>query len=144
LGRKIIHITLLIISCALIFSCTHSTVIANNSSAPQKGVQGTSVPAIPNESLIQGIVSGYCIVSSHLLNISPEQVIYKITVFIESTENVKDLPNLLKAKEGQEVIFYTKERYSSDIFGKKIRAKARLKGDQRSKTYWISDIKIIN
>ncbi len=102
-----------------------------------------SAPVISNESVVSGTVSEYSIVSSHLIGIEPEQVIYRLTIKIESTENINNKPNLLVSKNGQTVQFHSKERLSSELFGKRIKAIATYIGDERGGLFWINNIEII-
>lgn len=104
-----------------------------------KGV-GISVPVIPNESIIEGFVSEYTILSSRLIGIQPEQVLYRVTVRIDSTEDLENRPNFIKGKEGRDVQFYTKEMVSPEVFGKRIKAKVEYRGDERSGMFWIREI----
>ncbi len=102
-----------------------------------------SVPVAPNEAILTGIVSGYCVKSSRLLNIAPEQTIYQITVSIKSTDDIKGKPNFMKSKVGEDIVFHTKEIYPADIFGKRIKARARYQGDEKGGIYWIGNIELI-
>jgi hypothetical protein len=52
------------------------------------------------------------------------------------------MPNLLKGKEGQDITFYTKERLSSDIFGKEIKAEVSYMGDEHGGRWWVRNYKI--
>lgn len=105
--------------------------------------ESISVPVIPNESIVNGVVSEYSIVSSRLIGIKPEQIIYRLTINIESSDGVNDKPNLLDNKNGQDMQFYSKEKLSPEIFGKKIKALVRYTGDEKGGIFWIKNIKII-
>jgi hypothetical protein len=143
--RISLFITLLTI--AWLFACSHTTVTADDkepaSLAPPRKSSRGSILVMPNESVVKGIVSGYCAVSSRLLDIKPEQVIYKITIKIESSENIKNLPDFINGKEGQDITFHTKEKQPVEILGKKIKARARFKGHDRGGTYWMNNIEFI-
>lgn len=103
----------------------------------------TAVTVIPNCNMITGVVLEYGIVSSRLLGIKPDQTFYKLTIHLESSEDIVGMPNLLKGKEGDDITFYTKERLSSDIFGKKVRAEVSYRGDERGGRWWIRRIEIL-
>ncbi len=105
--------------------------------------RGTSMPAIDNKSLIQGVVCEYSIVSSALIGIKPQQILYRLTVTIESSDNIGEGPDFLANAIGNNIQFLSKDTLSSDLFGKKIKAKARFKGDERGGVYWISDVELM-
>lgn len=102
-----------------------------------------AVPVIPNEAILRGTVMEYCLTSSTLSGISPEQVLYKLLISVEETEDVERYPNLLKGKEGQVLTFFTKETPSLEVFGKRIKARVKYMGDERGGRFWIKDIGII-
>lgn len=106
--------------------------------------KNASVPAIHNESTIEGIVSEYAIISSRLIGIKPEQILYRLTINIESSENISDKPNLLGNKKGQDIQFYSREKLSPELFGKVIRAKVEFTGDEKGGLFWIKNINILN
>ncbi len=108
-------------------------------------VKGRSIsaPVIPNESVVNGTVVEYSIVSSHLIGIKPEQIIYNLTINIESAKSVNDRPNFLNNKEGQNIQFYSREKLSPELFGKKIKAVATYTGDEKGGLYWIKYIETI-
>ena len=103
----------------------------------------TGGPVIPNGTLITGVILEYGILSSRLLGIQPDQTIYKVTICLESSEDIDGMPNLLRGKEREDITFYTKERLSPDIFGKKVRAEVSYRGDERGGRWWVRSIKII-
>jgi len=103
----------------------------------------TGGTVIPNGALITGVTLEYGIVSSRLLGIQPDQTIYKVTIHLESSEDIDGMPNLLRGKEREDITFYTKERLSPDIFGKKVRAEVSYRGDERGGRWWVRSIKII-
>ncbi|MCC6544101.1 MAG: hypothetical protein IT392_06290 [Nitrospirae bacterium] len=102
-----------------------------------------AVPAAPNESVIEGTVEEYSIVSSELLNIVPEQTLYRITILIESYENFETKADFLSDKKGKTVLFYSKEKISPDIFDKRVRVKVRFSGDELGGLFWIKEINLI-
>ncbi len=104
------------------------------------GQRPGSVPVIANESFIEGIVSEYAILSSHLAGIEPRQVLYRLTVTIESSRGMGGGPDFLKEKKGMDVPFYSKEKISHDMYGKKIKARVAYSGDERGGIYWIHNI----
>jgi hypothetical protein len=98
---------------------------------------------IPNDAWITGMILEYGIVSSRLLGIQPDQTLYKLTIHLESSEDIVGMPNLLRGKEGEDITFYTKEKLPSDIFGKKVRAEVSYRGDERGGRWWIRRIDIL-
>jgi hypothetical protein len=106
------------------------------------GRDGLSVPVVPNESIVTGIVKEYAILSSGLIGVRPEQVLYSLTVLVESSEAVGAGPDFLADKKGGSVRFYTKEELSPGLFGKRIKARARYAGDERGGRFWIKEIEI--
>ncbi len=98
---------------------------------PSKG--GTAV--IPNISLITGKVLKYGKENVSYINI--------ITVSIDSVIDYGNKPNFLRGKEGQEIIFYSKEDLSQEIVNKKISGEASFRGDEGGGKWWLSNIKII-
>ena len=131
----------------MLFACNSASVVADEKepASPPKGPTGRLlVPAAPNQSIVKGTVSAYCVVSARLLNIKPaDQTLYKITLLIESSENAKSFRNFIKDKEGEDIEFYTKEKQLLEIFGKRIKARASYTGDERGGSYWIRDIELI-
>lgn len=105
-------------------------------------ISADAVPVVPNEVVVRGHVLEYCLTSSRPLEIKPETVLYKITISVEKAEDVKG-PNFLKGKEGQTVIFYSREELSIALIGKKIKAKAEYRGDERGGIFWIKEIEIV-
>lgn len=101
------------------------------------------VPAAPNEFVIEGTVQEYSIVSSNLLNIMPEQTLYRLTILIESYIKVETEADFLSDKKGKTVQFYSKEKISPEIFGKWVWVKVRYAGDERGGLYWIKEISMI-
>jgi hypothetical protein len=98
---------------------------------------------IPNGALITGVILEYEIVSSRLLGMQPDQTLYKLTIHLESSEDIVGMPNLLRGKEGEDIAFYTKEKLSSGIFGKKVRAEVLYRGDERGGRWWGRSIRIL-
>ena len=98
------------------------------------------VPAIPYESLIEGMVSEYAIVSSRLVGIEPGQVLYRLTITIGSSTGMGGGPDFLSEKKGRDVQFYTKEKLSPELFGKQIKARVEYSGDERGGIYWMHNI----
>jgi len=107
------------------------------------GVHG-GAPIIPNQGVIIGRVIAYCVVSSKTLNIEPEQTMYTITVSVESTEDIQGAHSHVKNMEGRTIVFYTREKVSSEIYNKKIRANVTIRGDERSKSYWMNDYQFLD
>lgn len=106
-------------------------------------VLANSVPVIPNKAVLRGTVMEYCVTSSSLSGISPEQVLYKLVISVDEVTDVEGYPNFLKGKEGQSVTFYSKEKQTSELFGKKVKALVEYKGDERGGLFWIKHIEII-
>jgi hypothetical protein len=105
--------------------------------------KGISVPFIPNESVVNGTVSEYSIVSSQLVGIKPEQIIYRLTIIIDFTKSVNGKPNLLDNKIGQGVYFYSKEKLSPELFGEKVNVRVIYRGDEKGGLFWIQNIETI-
>jgi hypothetical protein len=55
-----------------------------------------------NETFITGNAVEYGVLSSRLLNIQPEQTIYKLTITVISSQEIAGIPSLLKVKEGEQ------------------------------------------
>ena len=104
----------------------------------------SAVPVIPNVALIKGIVLECEAMSSNQLGMQPEQTIYRLTVQIESSEDVGKMHNLLKEKQGKNIAFYTKKPLPSDIQKKRIKARVSFKGDERSGRWWLHEIEILD
>jgi hypothetical protein len=98
---------------------------------------------IPNGALITGVILEYGIVSSRLLGMQPDQTLYKLTIHLESSGDIGGMPNLLRGKEGEDITFYTKEKLSSDIFGKKVKAEVSYRGDEHGGRWWTKSIRIL-
>ena len=101
------------------------------------------VPAIPNAGVITGRVMEVGVLSSSLLNMKPEQAIYKITVFVESCEDVEGSQNFTKRELGKSLTAYTKENLSLEFFSKRVKAHIRYDGDERGGLYWIWGITLL-
>lgn len=108
------------------------------------GGKSVSVPVIQNECIVEGTVAEYAIVSSRLINIEPDQVLYRLVITVQSVKKIDNQPNFLSGKEGQEISFLTKEKLSPELFGKKIQAKARYSGDERGGRYWIRNVQTLD
>lgn len=104
----------------------------------------SAVPVIPNVALIKGIVLESKEISSTLLDIQPEQTMYKLTIQIESSEDVGEMPNFLKGEQGKDIDFYTKKPLPLDILRKRIRAKVSYRGDERGGRWWVDKIEILD
>ena len=106
-------------------------------------VLASAVPVIPNKAALKGTVVEYCLISSSLVGISPDQVLLKLVIYVEEVQDVKDYPNFLRGKEGQPITFYSKAKKSSELYGKRIKALVEYKGDERGGRLWIKHIEII-
>ena len=104
----------------------------------------SSVPVIPNESIIEGTVLEYAILLSQLIYVEPEMTLYRLTIYIEASENIDNKRNLIKEKEKQMLQFYSKIKLSPELFNKRVRAIVKYSGDERGGKFWIKDIYIIN
>ncbi len=137
----------ILLSISTLFSCSSSTVVADEKRPPQAvpvtKISTAMAPAAPNESIIIGTVSAYCEISSRLLNIRPEMVIYKITVLVESSKNIEGYADFTQGKEGQDIELLTKQKPPSNLYGKKIKAGVTFRGDARRSSYWIRHLEII-
>jgi hypothetical protein len=102
-----------------------------------------NVPAIPNRAFFIGTVKAYCVTSSSLADIQPEQVIYKVVVLVESVKDVEGYPNILKDRAGKTVTLYTKKELSPGLYGKEIRTLVEFRGDERGGLLWFWNIEVI-
>ena len=102
-----------------------------------------AVPVIPNESIIEGHVLGYCVISASLLKIKPNQTLYGLRIMVTTTENVEGKPNFTKDEVGKIVEIYSKEKIGPNIFNLYIRARVVFRGDERGGLYWTEEVKII-
>ena len=134
LAFKPIKILLLILLVLLIPVYAHPEISDNG---PRAGA-----PAIPNETRFEGAVLEECAGSSGLYDISPEQTIYRLRVRVESYKEEAQAPNFLRGRIGEAVLFFTKEKPREELLGKRIRAVAEYRGDERGGKFWIKNIKI--
>jgi hypothetical protein len=102
-----------------------------------------AVQVAPNKAIVYGRVLEYCISSSGLLGISPDQVVYKLTVSVEGTKDIEGSPNFLKNKEGKIETFFSKAKIDPALLNNKIKAEVEFSGDERGGRFWIKDIEII-
>jgi hypothetical protein len=100
------------------------------------------VRAIPNRAVLYGTVMEYCLSSSSLFNIKPEQTLNKLVISVDKVEDMKGFQNMLKEKDGQSVTVYSKEKQSSELFGKRVRTVVEYIGDEKGGIIWIKDIEI--
>ena len=98
------------------------------------------VPSIENRAVLHGKVLEYSITSSSLLNIKPEQTLYKLVIAVESTETIKAYPDFLRSRVGTSVTMYSRQKLSPELFGKQIKAIAEYRGDERGGLFWIRTI----
>ncbi|MBL7050451.1 MAG: hypothetical protein ISR96_13135 [Nitrospira sp.] len=108
------------------------------------GDVSNAVPAISNESLIEGVVSEYAIITSDLVDIKPAQTLYRLTIIVTSSRNIGEGPDYLSDMTGQGISLLSKKKLSPELFGRKVKVKARYKGDERGGTLWISNIEAID
>lgn len=108
---------------------------------------GIGGPVIPNEAIITGIVSKFEKGSPYTQNKETRQPEYnKITVLIESSEDVDGEENLLTKKKGEHITFYTKELLSPDMpdmKGKRIKVHISYRGDERGGLWWGYNLQIL-
>jgi hypothetical protein len=102
-----------------------------------------SAPVIENEAIIEGVVAEYSIISSHLIGIEPEQVLYRLVIHVQSSKNVMDKANFLISRRGEDIQFYSRDKLAPELFGKRISAYARFSGDERGGKFWIRNIEVI-
>lgn len=103
-----------------------------------------AVPVIPNEGIIEGRVLGYCIISSSILDIKPDQTLYRLKILVTGSKNVEGKRNLTRDKVGKTIEFYSKEKLSTNFFNQTIKARVVYQGDERGGLYWIKNINILN
>ena len=137
-----------LLSIFMLFSCSSASVVADekelaSSGSPKGQIGRLLVPAAPNQSIVKGTVSAYCEISSRLLNIRPEMVIYKITVLVESSGNIEGYSDFTRGKEGREIELLTKQKPPSGLYGNKIKARVTFRGDARRSSYWIRHLEVI-
>ncbi|NOZ25340.1 MAG: hypothetical protein GXO94_04520 [Nitrospirae bacterium] len=101
-----------------------------------------SVPVVPNETVVEGRVSEYAIVSSRLVGIEPEQVLYRITIQVESSSAAGRGPDFLRDRVGEDVPFYTKKILSPRLFGRKVRVRVEFRGDEKGGLFWVRDVEL--
>lgn len=114
---------------------------------------GIGGPVIPNETIITGIVSKFEKGSPYPQNKGTRQPEYnKITVLIESSEDIDGEENLLAKKKGEYITFYTKEPLSPDMpdikdmkamKGKRIKVHISYRGDERGGLWWGYNLQIL-
>jgi len=104
----------------------------------------SAVPVMPNAALIKGIVLESEGISSNLLGIQPEQTIYRLLIHVISSEDVCEMANFVKGKEGENMVFYTKEPLPSGIVKKGIKARVSYRGDERGGLWWMHEMEILN
>lgn len=107
------------------------------------GDVGNAVPAVSNVSIIEGFVSEYAVIFSDLIGIEPRQTLYRLTINITSSYNIGEGADFLFNMTGQDVRFLSKEKLSPELFGKRIKANASYKGDERGGVFWISNIEVL-
>jgi hypothetical protein len=111
------------------------TIVVNTASA---------VPVVPNASLIKGMVLESEAISSTVLGMQSEKTICKLTIQIESSDDVGEMRNFLKGKEGKDMVFYTKEPLPSQMVKKRINARVSYRGDEREGLWWAHEIEILD
>lgn len=108
---------------------------------------GIGGPVIPNEAIITGIISKLEMASPYTQNKETRQPEYnKITVLIESSEDVDGEENLLAKKKGEHITFYTKEPLlpdKKDMKGKRIKAHISYRGDEHGGLWWGYNLEIL-
>lgn len=117
---------------------------------------GIGGPVIPNETIITGIVSKFEKGSPYPQNKETRQPEYnKITVLIESSEDVDGEENLLTNKKGEYITFYTKEPLAPGVpdmpdikdmkamKGKRIKVHISYRGDERGGLWWGYNLQIL-
>ncbi len=102
-----------------------------------------TVPVVPNESIIIGKVLEYSILNSILLDIKPEQILYRLKILILSSQDVDNKPNFTKTKVGEVLSFYSKRKLSPELFNRKVKARVFFYGDETGGKFWIKNIETI-
>ncbi len=92
-------------------------------------------PVIPNISLVTGKVLKYEKETTDTISI--------INVLIESIQDYGNRPNLLRGREGEMIIFYSKEDISHNIQNQKISGEASFRGDEHGGKWWLNNIRVI-
>jgi hypothetical protein len=104
----------------------------------------SAVPAAPNESIVIGIVKECTIISSRLINIQPDQALYRLTIHVESSESLHGGPNFVKSEEGRDVQLYSKGKIPFELLHKRLKMKVTYSGDERGGLLWISSYEIVD
>ncbi|MBI5676492.1 MAG: hypothetical protein HZC48_11810 [Nitrospirae bacterium] len=102
-----------------------------------------AVPVMHNEAVLHGVVEEHSLTQSGLVGIVPEQIIYKFVISVRTVEDVNAYPNFIRGKEGRSMIFYSKEKQSSDLLNKEVKAVVEYRGDERGGLFWIKKIEVI-
>jgi len=102
-----------------------------------------SVPVVPNESIVTARVLGCCVISSSILDIKPDQNMYKLELLIHRSQDVKPRRNFTMDKVGKVLSVYSKEKLLPELFNKVINAHVTYRGDERGGRFWIWDIKVL-
>jgi len=102
----------------------------------------SNVPVVPNESIVQAEVLRYSILNSQLIDVQPEQTLYSLFIHVLTSVPGSQPASLVSA--GQRLEAFSKDPLSPDLYGKEIRAKVRLRGDEWGRRYWVSEIQILS
>ena len=105
--------------------------------------QPWAVPVAPNDSLVIGQVLGYCVLDSSLLDITPKQVLYSLTLLVVESMDVPDMLNFTKTQIGKVIRAYSREPIGAELFETTIQARVRFEGDERGGNFWIRDIQVL-
>jgi hypothetical protein len=70
-------------------------------------------------------------------------VLYLMVISLKDTEDVPGYENFLRDVKGRTMAFFTAQKPSNELQGKKIRALVMYKGDRSCRLYWIEDIEIV-
>lgn len=104
---------------------------------------GAGVPAPPNDSLVTGVVLGYAILNSRVLDIQPEQVLHALWLEVQQAQDVPGLPNFVQRHIGEILQVLTKEPLSPYLFGRTVQGHVQLVGDERGRRFWINDVQVL-
>ncbi len=102
-----------------------------------------AVPVIPNEGIIEGRVLGYCIISSSILDIKPDQTLYRLKILVTGSKNMEGKGNLTRDKVGKIIDVHSKEKLAENLFSQRINARVVYQGDEKGGLYWIKNINIL-
>lgn len=90
-----------------------------------------AVPALGEETLVEGEVVEYAVVAASLLGIEPPMTIYRLQI--------------LPAAPGAEPLaVLCREPLSAQLFGRRVRARVECQGDEWGRRCWLRQVEPLN